>query len=101
MCEEILKHFELDQYFNMICGATMDTSRTNKEAVIEYLIRENGKTDNMIMVGDTKFDVLGAKFHGIPCIGVDWGYGSVAEMQEAGAAAIVTSMEELLSALKA
>ena len=101
MCVEILKHFELDQYFHMICGATMDTSRTNKEAVIEYLIQENGKTDNMIMVGDTKFDVLGAKFHGIPCIGVSWGYGSVTEMQESGATAIVNTMTELLTVLKA
>ena len=100
MCVEILKHFDLAKYFEMICGATMDTSRTNKEAVIEYLIQENGRTDNMIMVGDTKFDVLGAKAHGIPCIGVSWGYGTVADMQEAGAAAIATTMEELENLLK-
>ena len=99
MCVEILKHFDLDAYFDMICGATMDTSRTNKEAVIEYLIRKNGKTDNMVMVGDTKFDVLGAKFHDIPCIGVSWGYGTVADMQAAGAVAIVHSMTELLETL--
>ena len=99
MCADILKHFDLANYFDMICGATMDTSRTNKEAVIEYLIRENGKTDNMVMVGDTKFDVLGAKFHGIPCIGVSWGYGTVADMQAAGAKAIVHSMTELLETL--
>ena len=95
MCADILKHFDLANYFDMICGATMDTSRTNKEAVIEYLIQENGKTDNMIMVGDTKFDVLGAKAHNIPCIGVSWGYGSVAEMQESGAIAIAETMDEL------
>lgn len=99
MCIEILKHFNLDQYFEQICGATMDTSRTNKEAVIAYLIEQNGKTDNMIMVGDTKFDVIGAKFHGIPCVGVSWGYGTVEEMQEAGAASVVSSMEELLETL--
>ena len=99
MCVEILKHFDLDNYFDMICGATMDTSRTNKEAVIEYLIQKNGKTDNMIMVGDTKFDVLGAKFHGIPCIGVSWGYGSVTEMQEAGAMSIAETMTELQNLL--
>ena len=99
MCIEILKHFNLDQYFEQICGATMDTSRTNKEAVIAYLIEQNGKTDNMIMVGDTKFDVIGAKFHGIPCVGVSWGYGTIEEMQEAGAASVVFSMEELLEAL--
>ena len=54
----------------------------------------------MIMVGDTKFDVIGAKAHGIPCIGVSWGYGTVADMQEAGAAAIATTMEELENLLK-
>lgn len=100
MCEEILKHFDLAKYFDRICGATMDTSRTNKEAVIEYLIQENGRADNMIMVGDTKFDVIGAKAHGIPCIGVSWGYGTIAEMEEAGASAIAYSMEQLLDYLK-
>ncbi len=100
MCVEILKHFDLDGYFKMICGATMDTSRTNKEAVIEYLIQENGKADNMIMVGDTKFDVIGAKAHGIPCFGVSWGYGSVEEMREAGAVSIAFTMEELAGMLQ-
>ena len=99
MCVEILKHFGLDKYFNQICGATMDTSRTNKEAVIAYLIQENGRADNMIMVGDTKFDVLGAKAHRIPCIGVSWGYGSVAEMWEAGAVSVADTMEQLLKLL--
>ena len=99
MCVEILEHFDLAKYFAQICGATMDTARTNKEAVIKYLIQENGKTDKMIMVGDTKFDVLGAKAHGIPCIGVSWGYGTVADMQEAGAAAIAYTMDELYQIL--
>ena len=99
MCVEILKHFDLAKYFAMICGATMDTSRTNKEAVIEYLIQENGKADNMIMVGDTKFDVLGAKVHNIPCIGVSWGYGTVTDMESAGAAAIAETMEDLKALL--
>ena len=99
MCVQILEHFELAKYFTQICGATMDTSRTNKEAVIEYLIQENGKTHNMVMVGDTKFDVLGAKVHGIPCIGVSWGYGAVAEMLDAGAASIAETMDDLTQLL--
>lgn len=100
MSIEILNHFDLAKYFDRICGATMDTSRTHKEAVIEYLIRENGRTDNMVMVGDTKFDVLGARAHGIPTIGVSWGYGTVSDMQEAGAARIVHTTEALLDALR-
>ncbi len=99
MSVEILEHFDLAKYFTRICGASMDRSRSTKEAVIEYLIRENGKTENMVMVGDTAFDVIGAKCNGIPAIGVSWGYGNVKDMEAAGAAAIVHSTEELLSLL--
>ena len=100
MSVDILEHFDLARYFDRICGASMDSSRSSKEAVIEYLIRQNGRCDNMVMVGDTKFDVIGAKHHGIPCIGVSWGYGEVAEMLEAGASAIAGSMKELLDLLR-
>ena len=99
MSVEILEHFDLAKYFTRICGASMDTSRSTKEAVIEYLLKECGAQDNAIMVGDTVYDVIGAKTHGIPTIGVSWGYGTVEDMQKAGAVAIVHSMEELYSAL--
>lgn len=97
---DVLEHFDLAKYFDRICGATMDTSRSNKEAVIAYLLEQNGRTDNIIMVGDTKFDVIGAKAHGIPCIGVSWGYGENQDMLEAGASAIVHSTEELLNLIR-
>ena len=99
MSVKILEHFDLAKYFDRICGATLDGSRSSKEAVIAYLLEQNGRTDNMVMVGDTKFDIIGAKEHGIPAIGVSWGYGKVEEMEAAGAAAIVHSMEELLQIL--
>lgn len=99
MSIKILEHFDLAKYFDRICGASMDTSRSSKEAVIAYLIDLNGRADNMVMVGDTKFDIIGAKAHGIPGIGVSWGYGKVQQMQEAGAVAIAESMDALLSLL--
>lgn len=99
MSIKILQHFDLAKYFDQICGATMDTSRSSKEAVIAYLLQQNGRSENMVMVGDTKFDILGAKEHGIPAIGVSWGYGKVEDMKKAGAAAIACSMEELLALL--
>ena len=99
MAEEILKKFQLDSYFDLICGATMDTSRTEKSQVIAYLLEQAGDASNAIMVGDTKYDVIGAAAHGIPTVGVAWGYGEVADMQEAGAAAIATTTQELLTLL--
>ena len=79
----------------------MDTSRSSKEAVIEYLLQQNGRSDNMVMIGDTKFDILGAKAHGIPGIGVSWGYGRVDEMEDAGAVQIVHTPQQLLEILLA
>ena len=99
MALEILHKFELAQYFDQICGATLDRSRISKEDVIACLLERSGTAENMVMVGDTAFDVLGAAAHRIPCIGVSWGYGSSAEMQQAGAIAIADSMEELLALL--
>lgn len=97
---EILEHFDLAKYFKQICGAAMDRSRVNKEDVIAYLLNQNDASDKIIMVGDTAFDVIGAKKHSIPTIGVSWGYGSVQEMEAAGAAAIVHTPDELLSRLE-
>jgi phosphoglycolate phosphatase len=99
MAEEILKKFELDGYFDRICGATMDTSRTEKSQVIAYLLGLTGSAENAIMVGDTKFDVIGAAAHSIPTVGVSWGYGTVEDMQQAGAAYIANTMDELLAYL--
>ena len=96
---EIMEHFDLAKYFDMICGASLDRSRRTKEDVIAYLLEQNGTSDNMIMVGDTAFDVLGAAAHGIPTIGVSWGYGTVEDMQKAGAAAIAYTTQELLTLL--
>ena len=99
MSVDILEHFDLAKYFTRICGASMDASRTAKDAVIAYLLEETGEAGNMVMVGDTEFDVLGANAHGIPCIGVSWGYGETAAMEAAGAAAIAHDTEELLALL--
>ncbi len=93
---EVLEHFDMLQYFEFICGATLDGTRLHKSDVIAYLLKQVSVSDEILMVGDTKFDVLGAAHHGIPTIGVAWGYGSVADMEQAGAKAIAHSMDELV-----
>ncbi len=100
MSVEILEHFGLAKYFDAICGASMDTSRSSKEDVIAYLLAQNGTAENMLMVGDTAFDVLGAAAHRIDCIGVSWGYGKVEDMVSAGAIGIADTMDELLQLIE-
>jgi phosphoglycolate phosphatase len=95
---EILDKFGLGSYFTEICGAAMDGSRDEKAEVIAYLFSKiAAPTGDVLMIGDTTYDVLGAKAFGIPTLGVAWGYGNVAEMEAAGAAAVVSSPEELES----
>ena len=100
MSVTILEKFDLAKYFHRICGASIDSSRSTKDAVIAYLLESSGAKEDMVMVGDTKYDILGAKAHGIPAIGVGWGYGKVEEMEEAGAVGIAETMEQLLGLIR-
>ena len=99
MSVEILEHFGLAKYFDIICGASMDRSRISKALVIAHLLTQTGCSLEAIMVGDTAFDVIGAKEHGISTIGVAWGYGLVEDMKNAGALAIANSTDELYDLL--
>ena len=99
MSVEILAHFDLAKYFTLICGASTDRSRSSKEAVIAYLLALTGEHEDIVMVGDTAFDVIGAKEHGISTIGVSWGYGEVTNMLHAGAIGIANDMDELYDLL--
>ena len=96
---EVLEKFELAEYFELICGATFDSGRVHKADVIAYLLNQIDDPQNLWMVGDTEFDVLGAAVHNIPTIGVAWGYGKVADMEKAGAQAIAYTMDELFTYL--
>ena len=55
--------------------------------------------EDSVLVGDTKYDVEGAKLCGVPCIGVAYGYAAPGELEQAGAVAIVQDMDELLELL--
>ncbi len=94
---KILQSFHLEHYFDDICGATFDSSRADKEAVIRYALEKNSITDldRTVMVGDRKYDILGAKAVGIASIGVLYGFGSRQELEESGADYIAATVEEL------
>ena len=98
--KEILDHFDLAKYFDRICGANIEAGIYEKDQVIAFLSDETKTMDVKIMVGDTKYDVIGANAHGIPTIGVSWGYGDIEEMRAAGAVAIANTPEELLELLE-
>ena len=99
--KDILAHFDLIKFFDLVAGASADESRATKEEVIEYLKSMAGEVAQPVMIGDTVYDVKGAAVHGIPAIGVSWGYGNVADMVAAGAKAIADTPEQLMELINA
>ncbi|HOP99849.1 MAG TPA: HAD hydrolase-like protein [Acetivibrio clariflavus] len=93
----ILEYFNIINYFNIIAGSELDGSRIRKGDVIRYALNKAGIIDlnSAVMVGDRKEDILGANEVGIDSIGVLYGYGSLEELKNAGAVAIVKTVEEL------
>lgn len=96
---EILKHFQLDKYFDFVAGATMDETRTKKGDVIKYALESCGINDmsTVIMIGDREHDIIGAKECGIDSIGVLFGYGSYDELHNAGATYIAETVEDIVN----
>ena len=93
----IIEHFGLAQYFENVCGSLMDESRSKKDEVIAYAIERNHISDKskILMIGDRKHDILGAKKIGLKSCGVLFGYGSRKELEEAGADFISENVSRL------
>lgn len=97
----ILKHYELLKYFDFVSGATLDGTRIHKDQVIKHALDNLSITDcsKVIMIGDRKFDIIGAKKYNIETIAVEYGYGNKNEFLEAGAAHIVKDVLDILNIL--
>ena len=96
--KQILKHFQIADYFTAIVGSELDGRRTEKAEVIEEALRRmhpEEERDKVLMVGDRSHDVQGAISCGLQCIGVAYGYGSREELEKAGAVYIADSVEDL------
>lgn len=99
MCVPICEKFGFAPSMETITGSP-PVGDWEKEDVIRETMRRLGLTEQdkpaILMVGDRKFDVLGAKACGIDCVGVEFfGYAAPGELAEAGAVAVVSTAEEL------
>ena len=98
----ILAHFELAKYFVGIYGSQNDGGRAVKSDLLAYILaQENIKASaaNVVMIGDRKFDILGAKAVGIAAMGALWGYGSREELNDAGADRLIATPRQITMAI--
>jgi len=93
----VIKSNKMDKYFNIVAGASMDDSRTSKAEVVEYALSSLEYTDlsKVVIIGDRKHDIIGAKAVGIDSVGVLFGYGSREELEEYGATYIAKNTEDV------
>ena len=95
---EILRHFDLEKYFDFIAAATMDGSRSEKADVIAYALGLAGifSVDEAVMVGDRSYDIMGAAENGMDSVGVLFGFGGRKELESAGATYLAATVEQIL-----
>ena len=120
--EQILEHFDLAKYFDVVVGSLLNETRTSKEEVVEEALRQLGvmSTDNLrqvgytkkdndivatmedddkkatiAMVGDRKFDITGAKAHGLTAVGVSFGFAEPGELEAEEPDFIAETVEQL------
>lgn len=97
--EQILEHFDIKKYFHHVVGSFLDGRRVEKDEIVEEALRLLGVTEETkkeaVMIGDRKFDVEGAKRHGVDSIAVAYGYGTPEELAAAKPDYLVSSVREL------
>lgn len=95
--KRILDHFGLSDYFSFVAGSGLDGSLHTKTDVINYILQSNQITnlESVVMIGDRKHDIIGAKNVGIDSIGVLYGFGDYKELSDAGADHIAENIPAL------
>lgn len=100
LARQILEHYSMTDDFDLICGSEFDGTRGQKWEVIDFVLKSFGiEPTDAIMVGDRKYDVIGAKKCGLDCIGVRFGYAEPNELEEHGAVYIAETADDLYNYL--
>ena len=77
----MLRHFEIYEYFDFLCGSSRDGALRHKPDIIRCVLEQpHAERGRAVMVGDRYFDLEGARQCGIDSIGVTYGFGSEEEL---------------------
>lgn len=99
MCQTVCDHFDFTPYLDVISGSPLHGDYTKADVIRAAMARLGLTAEDageILMVGDRKYDVLGAAECGIACVGLTlFGYAEEGELEDAGAIAMVETLEEL------
>ncbi|WP_145136589.1 HAD family hydrolase [Paenibacillus sp. Y412MC10] len=95
--DEILKYFGVDLYFEWVVGSHLDGTLSDKTEIITYILQNrNLVKSKVVMIGDRKHDMIGAKNNGIDSIGAEYGYGSDGELLRENCTYYIKKIEDIL-----
>lgn len=99
--EQIIKYFQLESYFDLVVGSHLDGSRSAKGEIIAEVLQQldSYPKEQFIMIGDRKYDLIGARENQIDAIGVTYGFGSLEELKNEEPTYIVDHVNDLLKYL--
>ncbi|NLK20666.1 MAG: HAD family hydrolase [Epulopiscium sp.] len=95
--KKILEHFGISRFFKSIVGSNLDGSRVDKGEIISDVIEniDNPNYNKIVMIGDRKFDIIGARKLGLDSIGVLYGFGPLEELELEKPTYIAETVEDL------
>jgi phosphoglycolate phosphatase len=98
--EKIVAHFGLVGFLSGVYGAALDGRLDDKAVLLAHLLaRERLEGADCLMIGDRMHDVRAARRNGARSLGVLWGYGSRAELEDAGADGLISAPSEFSTGL--
>jgi phosphoglycolate phosphatase len=97
----IIRHFEFDRYIDDLQGAETTGKHSGKGQLIAELMERNRilRSSSVVMIGDTHYDLIGAKENEISCIAVGYGFGTAKSLSACDPNYLVESVDELAELL--
>ena len=103
--KQIMEKFQFSKYFVTVVGSLLDNSRSSKKEVIEEVFTQLGvgtvyQKSEVLMIGDRKHDIIGAKQTDIETLGVKYGFARENELEEAGADYIAEQPQDIIKIIR-
>ena len=98
----IIAHLPFGDAFLRLYGSDPSSAHSEKASMIAAALADfDVRPEDTVMIGDRRFDIEGAVTNNVRGIGVLWGFGSRAELEQAGASAIAATPDDLAGLLTA
>lgn len=96
---QMCHHFSLTDYFDGIYGST-DTEFHKDQVLRRAISEQNSDKKRSILIGDTKFDIIGGQSVGIKTLAITWGYGAKETLLAAQPDYLTDTPQQVLDILK-